>query len=44
MNTKVHICPILMRTVIWEDGECAEECDEEDCPIRSLPPQDNHFN
>ena len=34
MNKKeVHICPILMRTVIWEDGKCTEKCDEEDCPI-----------
>ena len=30
---EVHVCPILMRTVIWEDGECKEHCDEEDCPI-----------
>ena len=30
----VHICPILMRTVIWIDGKCTEECDENDCPIR----------
>ena len=30
MNEKeVHICPILMRTVIWEDGECTEKRDEE---------------
>lgn len=29
----VHICPILMRTVIWIDGNCTEKCDEEDCPI-----------
>lgn len=34
MNEKeVHVCPILMRTVIWEDGKCTEECDEEECPI-----------
>ena len=31
--TEVHICPILMRTVIWEDGVCKENCSEEDCPI-----------
>ena len=30
--TEVHICPLLMRTVIWVDGKCAEICDEE-CPI-----------
>lgn len=41
---EVHICPILMRTVIWEDGECKEHCDEEDCPLRFLPSQDNRFN
>ena len=35
MNTEVHICPILMRTVIWEDGKCAEECNE-DCPINNM--------
>jgi len=22
-----------MRTVIWEDGKCTEECDEEDCAL-----------
>lgn len=34
MNEKVvHVCPILMRTVIWEDGKCTEDCDEEDGPI-----------
>ena len=32
MNTEVHICPMLMRTVIWENGECCEDCSEE-CPI-----------
>ena len=30
MNEKeVHVCPILMRTVIWEGGKCTEESDEE---------------
>lgn len=36
MNEKtreVHICPILMRTVIFEDGRCTEDCTEQDCPI-----------
>ena len=28
-----HICPILMRTVVFEDGKCTEHCDCEDCPI-----------
>lgn len=32
MSTEVHICPIMMCTVIWDDGECKENCDEE-CPI-----------
>ncbi len=35
MNKKeVHICPILMRTVIWEDEKCTEDCGETDCPIQ----------
>ena len=38
---EVHICPILMRTVIWKDGKCQENCTEEDCPI--LPLKDDHF-
>ena len=33
---EVHICPILMRTVIWEDGKCTEGCTEEECPIALL--------
>lgn len=28
--TEVHICPLLMRTVIWEDGKCTDDCSE-DC-------------
>lgn len=34
-NTReVHICPILMRTVIFENGRCCtEDCAEVDCPI-----------
>ncbi len=35
-DKEVHICPILMHTVIWEDGKCTEDCDEEDCPIANL--------
>lgn len=31
---EVHICPIHMRTVVWEDGICAEDCEEQDCPIK----------
>ena len=34
--TEVHICPILMRTVVWEDGICVEDCHEPDCSIRIL--------
>lgn len=30
----VHICPILMRTVLWRDGHCTEECKTTDCPIK----------
>lgn len=29
---EIHICPILMRTLILEDGEWIEECTE-DCSI-----------
>ena len=36
MNKDVHICPILMRTVLWEDGKCTEKCSEEDCPIKAI--------
>lgn len=32
---EVHICPILMRTVIWKDEKCTEDCSE-DCPILTL--------
>ena len=39
---EVHICPILMRTVIWEDGKCKEDCAEEDCPILFLSQQENN--
>ena len=31
---EVHICPIKMRTVKYLDGQCIEECSEEDCLIR----------
>lgn len=33
MNTEVHICPILMHTVIWENWKCKEVCGAGDCPI-----------
>lgn len=32
-NLNVHICPILMRTVKFEDGRCVENCNEADCPV-----------
>ena len=31
---EVHICPILMRTVVFKDGYCTENCGEKDCPIK----------
>ena len=31
-ETKVHICPVLMRTVIFNENGCTERCTE-DCPI-----------
>lgn len=30
---EIHICPILMRTIIWANGKCTEICDEEECPL-----------
>lgn len=33
---EVHVCPILMRTVVWIDGKCTENCSEEACPIEVL--------
>ena len=30
---ETHICPIKIRTVIFIDEQCSEECSEEDCPI-----------
>ena len=32
-KSEVHLCPLLMRTVIFENGQCTENCQEE-CPIR----------
>ncbi len=31
---EVHICPILMRTVRFIEGQCSELCEETDCPIQ----------
>ena len=44
MNKEAHICPILMRTVIWENNKCIEDCKEEGCPILSLEKPKEHFN
>ncbi len=33
---EVHVCPILMRTVIWSGGKCTEDCAETECPIDEL--------
>lgn len=38
---EVHVCPILMRTVLWNDGHCTEKtCAEKTCtedfPIHEL--------
>ena len=30
----VHVCPILMRTVKFENDSCLEQCnDRDDCPV-----------
>lgn len=35
MECEIHICPFLMRTVRFDNGFCAEECEDKgDCPIR----------
>ena len=31
---EVHICPVRMRTVAFENGECLEICIEDACPVR----------
>ena len=33
---EVHICPVLMRTVIFENGRSIEDCNEEDCPCLEM--------
>ncbi len=33
---EVHVCPILMRTVIFENERCTEKCNEQDCPIENF--------
>ena len=34
MKQDVHIYPVLMKTVIWENRKCTEVCKEEKCSIR----------
>ena len=43
-ENEVHICPIMIRTVIWENNKCTEDCNEDDCPILSLKQSKEHFN
>ena len=40
MSREVHVCPILMRTVIFENQKCTERCDEQDCPVAELLKQE----
>ena len=37
---EVHICPIKMRTVLFDDGKCTEICIEEDYAIMVLRRQE----
>lgn len=37
---EVRICPILMKTVLWNENGCTETCQEE-CPIEAFEPEDN---
>lgn len=31
---EIHICPVVLRTVMFVDGSCQEECDDRsDCPV-----------
>ena len=36
----IHICPILMRTVRFIDGNCTET-GKEDCPLEESQKEDN---
>ncbi len=36
LEKQVHICPLLMRTVIFESGKCTEACGEPACPVLEL--------
>ena len=40
MECEIHICPSLMRTVKFIDGNCTEKCEEEDCPIEESKKED----
>ena len=33
-NREVHICSLLMRTVVFKEGRCSENCSEM-CPIKT---------
>lgn len=35
MKQEVHFCPILMKTVIWKNEKCTEQC-KEDCPVLQI--------
>lgn len=38
---EVHICPVKMKTVLFDNGKCTEEvCQEKDCPIMVLQSQE----
>lgn len=32
----VHVCQIRSQTVVFENGRCSLDCNEEDCPIIEL--------
>ncbi len=36
----IHVCPILMRTVNFEDEKCTEQCSRKDCPIENMEKKD----
>ena len=40
---EVHICPVLLRTVMFADGSCQEECgDRNDCPVMECIKKDEN--
>ena len=40
VKQEVHICPILMKTVIWENRKCPEKCEKKECFLydSEIPP------